>query len=106
MEFDKYVVGNVIKRIRKERKLSQEVLSGLAGLARSHLTMIESGKKQANFETVWHIANALEISPHILVKYIDTKNTIVSMIIIKMDVRFNTLLQEVIFKLMKIFMNY
>lgn len=71
MEFDKYVVGNVIKRIRKERKLSQEVLSGLAGLARSHLAMIESGKKQANFETVWRITNALEISPHILVKYIE-----------------------------------
>lgn len=71
MEFNKYAVGKTIKELRKERMLSQEVLSGLAGLARSHLAMIESGTKQANFETIWRIANALEIEPHILVESIE-----------------------------------
>lgn len=71
MDFDKYAVGKVVKRLRKEKGLSQEVLSGLAGLARSHLTMIERGTKQANFETIWRIANALEISPGKLVNYIE-----------------------------------
>ncbi len=33
--------------------------------------MIETGVKQANFETIWKIANALEISPSKLVKYIE-----------------------------------
>ena len=56
---------------RKERKLSQEVLSGLAGLARSHLAMIESGNKKANLETIWKIANALGITPHELVNLIE-----------------------------------
>lgn len=58
IEFNRLAAGRVVRRLRKERKLSQEVFSGLAGLARSHLTMIESGSKQANFETVWRIANA------------------------------------------------
>lgn len=71
VDFNKYAVGKTIKELRKERMLSQEVLSGLAGLARSHLAMIENGTKQANFETIWRIANALEIKPHILVENIE-----------------------------------
>lgn len=71
IEFNKYAVGVVIRRLRKERKLSQEVLSGLAGLARSHLSMIENGDKKANLETVWKIANALGITPHELVALIE-----------------------------------
>ena len=71
VEFDKYAVGRVVRRLRKEKGLSQEVLSGLAALARSHLAMIESGDKQANFETLWRIANALNIPPHVLVLQIE-----------------------------------
>ena len=73
IEFDRMAVGRVIRRLRKERQLSQDVLSGLAGLARSHLAMIELGTKQANFETVWRIANALDIPPHQLVYLIETE---------------------------------
>ena len=49
IEFDRFAIGIVIKKLRKKKKLSQEVLSGFAGIARSHLAMIESGVKQANF---------------------------------------------------------
>lgn len=71
MEFDRYAVGRVIRKLRKGRNLSQEVFSGLAGLARSHVAMIESGEKQANFETLWRIANALDMPPHELVLLIE-----------------------------------
>lgn len=70
-EFDNKVVGKVIARLRKERKLSQEVFSGFAGLARSHLAMIETGDKQPNFETIWRIANAFEMPVYELVKMIE-----------------------------------
>ena len=33
--------------------------------------MIENGSKQANFETVWKIANALGMCPHELVRLIE-----------------------------------
>ena len=68
ISFDNRVVGIVIKRLRKEKRLSQEVFSGLADIARSHLAMIESGAKQPNFETIWKIASAFEIAPHELVR--------------------------------------
>ena len=71
LEFDKYSVGRTIKKLRNEKGISQEVLSGLAGLARSHIAMIESGAKQANFETLWKIAYAFDIAPHILVEKIE-----------------------------------
>ena len=71
IQFDRYAVGAVIRTQRNKKKLSQEVLSGFACIARSHLAMIESGSKQANFETIWKLANALEISQHELVFLIE-----------------------------------
>ena len=75
MQFDNRAVGDTIKLFRKKRGLSQEVLSGLAGIARTHLTMIESGTKQANFETLWRIALALDMKPSELVAAIEAQIT-------------------------------
>lgn len=71
IEFKREAISRVIRRIRKERKLSQEVVSGFAGIARSHLAMIETGTKQPNFETIWNLANAFEMEPHELVQLIE-----------------------------------
>lgn len=70
-EYDRQAMGRVVRRLRKERGLSQEVFSGLAGLARSHLAMIESGGKQATLETLWKIAAACEMRPSQLVASIE-----------------------------------
>lgn len=71
MQFDNRAVGMVIRRVRRKRGLSQEVVSGLAGIARTHLTMIENGSKQPNLETVWKIALALNMQPSELVRQIE-----------------------------------
>ena len=71
MKFNNRSIGVVIRRLRVERELTQEVLSGLAGITRTHLTAIENGNKQPNFETVWKLANALGIDPHVLVYMIE-----------------------------------
>lgn len=73
-EFNRYAAGQVIRRLRKEKNLSQEVFSGLAGIARSHLAMIETGTKQPNFETIWRIANAFDLLPHDLVEQIEKQS--------------------------------
>lgn len=70
MEFIPYraeVIGPVLRKLREDAGLSQEVLSGLAGIARSHLSMIETGVKQPNLETIWKLALALNLAPHMLV---------------------------------------
>ena len=71
MQFDNFAVGKAIRDLRKEKGISQDVLSGFAGIARTHLTMIENGTKQADFETLWKIAFALDIRPSELVARIE-----------------------------------
>lgn len=71
IEFKKEAIAKVIRNLRAERNLSQEVVSGFAGIARSHLAMIEAGSKQPNFETIWAIANAFDMAPHELVLLIE-----------------------------------
>ena len=61
MQYDYVTTGRLICKLRKEHGLSQEVLSGLAGISRSHLAMIENGKKNANVNTLWCIADALQM---------------------------------------------
>ena len=68
MALDNRVIGKVIRVLRKERKLSQDVLSGLAGISRTHLTMIENGTKNPNFDTICKIADALNMRPSELVR--------------------------------------
>ena len=61
MYYDPIKAGTLIRELRIRRNMSQEVLSGLAGIARSHLSAIESGKKTANVDTLWRITHALGI---------------------------------------------
>ena len=67
MQFDSLIVGQIIRKLRKQRNLSQDVLSGLAGIARRNLTC----SKQPNFETIWKIALALNLRPSELVSLIE-----------------------------------
>ena len=62
MKYDHRITGQVIGRLRVQQGLSQEELAQKAGIARSHLAMIENGKKSASVETLWKIADALSIA--------------------------------------------
>ncbi|MDR3051597.1 MAG: helix-turn-helix transcriptional regulator [Oscillospiraceae bacterium] len=73
MQYDASAFAITIRTIRKERGLTQEVLSGLAGIARSHLSMIETGDKVASVETLWKIANALDMRLSALVQQAENR---------------------------------
>ena len=73
MQFDNHAVGRAIRKLRSKKGLSQDVLSGFAGIARTHLTMIENGDKQVNIKTLWKIANAFEMRPSELVALIEAE---------------------------------
>ena len=68
MLWENNIVGQTIRSVRKAKGMSQEVLSGFAGIARTHLTMIECGTKQANFSTICKIAEAFDMRPSELVR--------------------------------------
>ena len=58
------LVGKVIQRLRKNKGMSQQVLSGLATLDRTHYSKIERGLRSPTIDTLFKIAHALDILPH------------------------------------------
>ena len=68
---DPIVVGEVIQRFREERKRSQELVSGFAGIGRTHLSAIERGERKPTLETFFRIADALGVKPSTLMAAIE-----------------------------------
>ncbi len=68
---DAVVVGRVIQRFREEKRQSQELLSGFAGIGRTHLSAIERGERKPTLETLFRIADALAIKPSVIVAAIE-----------------------------------
>ena len=71
MLYNSKITGQIIGILRTRRGMSQEVLSGLAGISRSHLAMIENGRKKANVETLWRIAAALDMPLSELIRMVE-----------------------------------
>lgn len=68
MPYNRKAFGLVISRLRTQKGLTQERMSGLAGIARSHLVALENGEKTVRLDTMWRIAEALEIQPSLLIR--------------------------------------
>lgn len=68
MPYNSKAFGIVVSRIRTEKGISQTRFSDMAGIARSHLTMLENGKKTIRLDTFCKIADALEIRPSELMR--------------------------------------
>lgn len=70
---DPIVVGRVIQRFREEKRQSQELLSGFAGIGRTHLSAIERGERKPTLETFFKIADALGVKPSVLMAAIEAE---------------------------------
>lgn len=55
-------VGTNIRKLRQAKKMSQEELAFEAGIDRSYLSEIESGKKNVGVSVLDSIAKALEVA--------------------------------------------
>lgn len=70
---DSVTVGKIIQRYREQKGLSQEVLSGLADIGRTHLSAIERGERRPTLDTFYKIAEAMEIKPSELLSAIENE---------------------------------
>lgn len=64
-------VGYAIKAYREKRGLSQEVVSGLADIGRTHLSAIERGERKPTLETFFRISDAMGVRPSVLMEQIE-----------------------------------
>lgn len=71
MQYNHFITGRIIRKLREQRGLTQEVLSGLAAISRSHLAEIESGHTNANVETLWKISEALGMKMSDLIRLVE-----------------------------------
>lgn len=53
------LLGQAIKRARQERNLTQEQLGGLVGVQKAQISKIENSAKNARFETILKVFDAL-----------------------------------------------
>ena len=51
--------------------MTQESVSGLAGIARSHLAALKNGEKIVKLSTLWDIAYALDLKPSELIRLVE-----------------------------------
>ena len=71
MPYNSKAFGVVISRMRFKKGLTQEEASGLAGIARSHLVMLENGRKVVKLDTLWRIAEAYGITASDLIRQVE-----------------------------------
>ena len=54
--------GQVVRKMRLEKGISQETLADLSGLHRTYMSDVELGKRNVSLENIDRIANALDVS--------------------------------------------
>ena len=62
MQLNPIIVGEVIAKFRERKGVTQEVLSGLAVIGRTHLSAIERGERKPTLETLYRISCALGVN--------------------------------------------
>ncbi len=72
---DSKTVGETISEIRRKKGISQDVLSGLAGIGRTHLSAIERGERKPTLETLYRISLAFDMKMSEIIVQIENKLT-------------------------------
>lgn len=70
---DAVIVGKVMQEFREEKGLSQEVVSGLADIGRTHLSAIERGERKPTLETFFRICEAMQTRPSAVIAVIEER---------------------------------
>jgi transcriptional regulator with XRE-family HTH domain len=65
LELDAF--ARTVRRLRRERDLSQRALAVLAGLAEKHVSEIERGNREPKLTTIFKLARGLGVAPEALI---------------------------------------
>lgn len=63
----KTAFGRAVRRFRATVELSQEGLAAASGLDRTYVSSLERGRRNPTLSTVFRLADALGVQPHVLV---------------------------------------
>lgn len=68
------MIGNTLKRLRKQRGFSLRKLAELSGLSHSFISDIENYRCNPSIESLQKIASALNVKPHIFLSDVVVEN--------------------------------
>lgn len=63
----KAAFGATLRRVRDRKKFTQEALAAKSGVSVRYLQRLEAGERSPSISTVFRLANALDVTPNILV---------------------------------------
>jgi len=63
--------GEVLKELRKKKRLSQEELATDCGLDRTYISLLERGQRQPTLGTLFKLAEVLGVSASWIVKQLE-----------------------------------
>lgn len=66
MEMNYLVIGEKIKKYRKEQKIPQQELAKIIGISASHMCNIEKGRTKFGLSTLMTVAEALGVNTDLL----------------------------------------
>jgi DNA-binding XRE family transcriptional regulator len=67
------ILGETIRKVRKERKLTQEQLGKLVGVKKAQISKIENNLNDARFETILKVFRALNVKINFNVEFDNKK---------------------------------
>lgn len=62
-----FTLGDTVRRLRDASGLTQDELAGAAGITASHLSHIESGRREPSLRVLREIARSVEVWPGLLI---------------------------------------
>ena len=71
MNQDNARLGSVIRKLRQERGVSQEIFADMAGVHRTYVSQLERGIKSPTIAILSKIADALEIKASDLLRLVE-----------------------------------
>ncbi len=69
--------GNVLKKLRERRELSQEKLGFACGFHRTYISMLERGRYSPTLDALFRLHRVLKVSPSAILRRVEPMVTAV-----------------------------
>lgn len=73
METPEQAFGQILRRLRVERGLSQEQFAERSRCSRPHVSRLETGKNSPSLSLLFQLAAALEVEPEVMVRQVSER---------------------------------